>query len=274
MHQVSIDKIQIGNSDKLVLIAGPCVVENREMILETAKHLKDITDELGIQLIFKSSFKKANRSSRASFTGIGDELALDILDDVRKSLNLPVLTDIHNPQDAKTVARYVDVLQVPAFLCRQTDLLIAAGETGLVVNIKKGQFLAPEDMIFAIQKVESTGNERILVTERGTSFGYHNLVVDFRGLPQMAALGYPVVFDATHSVQLPGAGKGVSSGERQYIPSLARAAVAVGVQGLFMEVHPNPEEAKSDAATQLPLSEVHGLLHELLEIHKLVNSFN
>ncbi len=274
MHQVSIDKIQIGNSDKLVLIAGPCVVENREMILDTAKHLKDITDELGIQLIFKSSFKKANRSSRASFTGIGDELALDILDDVRKSLNLPVLTDIHNPQDAKTVARYVDVLQIPAFLCRQTDLLIAAGETGLVVNIKKGQFLAPEDMIFAIQKVESTGNERILVTERGTSFGYHNLVVDFRGLPQMAALGYPVVFDATHSVQLPGAGKGVSSGERQYIRSLARAAVAVGVQGLFMEVHPNPEEAKSDAATQLPLSEVRGLLHELLEIHKLVNSFN
>ncbi len=273
MHQFNIEQARIGDPKDFVLIAGPCVIESREMILETANELKQIAQKLGIQLIFKSSYKKANRSSGASFTGIGDELALDILDNVRKSLKLPVLTDIHNPQDAKFVSKFVDILQIPAFLCRQTDLLIAAGETGLAVNIKKGQFMAPQDMIYAVQKIESTGNERIMLTERGTTFGYHNLVVDFRALPQMAEFGYPIIFDATHSVQLPGAGAGVSSGERMYIKSLAKAAVAVGVQGLFMEIHPDPDQAKSDAATQLPLSQAEELLQQLKEIHKLVHSF-
>jgi len=273
MHQFNIGSVEIGNPKKMFLIAGPCVVEGREMILETAESLKSIAAELGIGFIFKSSYKKANRSSHVSFTGIGDELALDILDSVRKKLEVPVLTDIHTPHDARIVAKYVDILQIPAFLCRQTDLLFATGETGLVVNVKKGQFMAPQDMKFAIEKVEATGNKRIMLTERGTSFGYHNLIVDFRGLPQMADFGYPTVFDATHSVQLPGAGAGVSSGERQYVQTLAKAAVAVGVNGLFMEIHPNPDEAKSDAATQYPLSETRRLLHQLLEIHKLVHSF-
>jgi len=267
--QFEISGIQVGTREKLLVFAGPCVVENREMLFSTAEGLKNAAEKIGFDLIFKASYKKANRSSSNSFTGIGDKIALKLLADVRKTFNLPIVTDIHHPEEAKLAAEFVDVLQIPAFLCRQTELLEAAGKTGLAVNIKKGQFMAPGDMRLAAEKVAATGNQKILLTERGTSFGYHNLVVDFRGLPQMSELGYPVVFDATHSVQLPSAGKGISSGERQYIQPLARAAVAVGVTGLFFEVHPTPENALSDSATQLPLAKAEPLLRELRDIFEI-----
>ncbi|ACF13043.1 2-dehydro-3-deoxyphosphooctonate aldolase [Chloroherpeton thalassium ATCC 35110] len=267
--QFEIAGIPVGTKEKLLVFAGPCVVENREMLFSTAEGLKKAAETIGFDLIFKASYKKANRSSSGSFTGIGDEAALALLAEVRQTFDLPIVTDIHHPEEAALASKFVDVLQIPAFLCRQTELLEAAGKTGLAVNIKKGQFMAPGDMRLAAEKVAATGNTKILLTERGTSFGYHNLVVDFRGLPQMSALGYPVIFDATHSVQLPSAGQGISSGERQYIQPLARAAVAVGVTGLFFEVHPTPEKALSDSATQLPLSKAEPLLRELQEIFEI-----
>ncbi len=241
--------------------------------MRTAEKLKNAAARVGVGLIFKSSYKKANRTSSTSFTGIGDEVALKILREVKETLELPVLTDIHLPAEAEMAAEYVDVLQIPAFLCRQTELLQAAGKTGKAVNIKKGQFMAPSDMHNAAKKVLETGNTKVMLTERGASFGYHNLVVDYRALPIMSETGLPVVFDATHSVQLPSAGNGVSSGERRFIPALARAAVAVGVSGIFMEVHPDPKHAKSDAATQVPLKHFESLARELKALFELSKTF-
>ncbi len=266
---IEIKDYKIGNNNPVALIAGPCVVENEKMILYTAERIKEISAKLNISYIFKASYKKANRTTINSFTGIGDEDALRILKKVNQEFNIPVLTDVHSPEEAKLAAVYVDVLQIPAFLCRQTDLLISAGETGKVVNIKKGQFLAPEDMEYAAAKVASTGNKKIMLTERGTTFGYHNLVVDMRSLIIMKELGYPVVMDATHSVQLPSKGN-VSGGEPKYIKPLANAAAAVGIDALFLEVHPNPKEALSDAASQLPLNELEDLLIEIISIDKIV----
>ncbi len=254
-----VNGIKIGGGNPLVLIAGPCVVESSDVVFATATKIKEITDKLGMPYIFKSSFKKANRTSVGSFTGPGDEKALKILSSVKSTLGLSVLTDIHSPEDAEMVGNAADILQIPAFLCRQTDLLLAAGRTGKVVNIKKGQFLAPEDMEHAAAKVASTGNKRILLTERGTTFGYHNLVVDMRSLVIMRKTGYPVVMDATHSVQLPSKGN-ESGGQPEFIKPLARAAVAVGIDALFLEVHPDPKNAKSDAASQFPLDQLEEFL--------------
>ncbi len=268
-----IDTLKVGDRKSLFFIAGPCVVESRDLVMRTAEKLKHAAARVGVGLIFKSSYKKANRTSSTSFTGIGDEVALKILREVKETLELPVLTDVHLPAEAEIAAEYVDVLQIPAFLCRQTELLQAAGKTGKAVNIKKGQFMAPSDMHNAAKKVLETGNTKVMLTERGASFGYHNLVVDYRALPIMSETGLPVVFDATHSVQLPSAGNGVSSGERRFIPALARAAVAVGVSGIFMEVHPDPKHAKSDAATQVPLKHFESLARELKALFELSKTF-
>lgn len=269
---LEINGINIGGNKPFALIAGPCVVESEELTFSIAKAVKEITDRLNIPYIFKASYKKANRTSASSFVGIGDEAALKILSDIKTNLKLPVLTDIHSPEEAKTAADFVDILQIPAFLCRQTNLLLAAGETGKVVNIKKGQFLAPEDMIHAANKVASTGNKKIMLTERGTTFGYHNLVVDMRSLVIMKELGYPVVMDATHSVQLPSKDN-TSGGQPKYIKPLAKAAAAVGIDVLFLEVHPEPEKALSDASSQLKLSELESLLVEIKKIDKVVKNY-
>jgi 2-dehydro-3-deoxyphosphooctonate aldolase (KDO 8-P synthase) len=269
---IKINDIRCGDSLPFVLIAGPCVIENEKMTLKTAEQIKKITNELDIPFIFKSSYKKANRTSFNSFIGIGDEEALQILQKVKIELDVSVLTDIHSEAEAIKAAQVVDVLQIPAFLCRQTELLIAAGKTGKVINIKKGQFLAPEDMQHAIAKIVTAGNKKILLTERGTTFGYHNLVVDMRSLIIMRELGCPVVMDATHSVQIPSKG-GVSGGEPMFIPALARAAIAVGIDALFMEVHPNPPQALSDAASQYPLKKLKGMLIELQKIDRIIKSY-
>ncbi len=265
---IELNNIKIGGGNPLVLIAGPCVVENEKMVRETAAEINSVAKSLGIPFIFKSSYKKANRTSANSFTGLDPEEALRIIANVRKDLGVPVLTDVHTEQEVFMAAEYVDVLQIPAFLCRQTDLLIAAGKTGKIVNVKKGQFLAPEDMKHAAGKVASTGNNKIMLTERGTTFGYHNLVVDMRSLIIMRELGYPVVMDATHSVQLPSKG-GFSGGQPKFIKPLAKAAVAIGVDALFLEVHPDPEKALSDAASQLPLKDLRPLLEEIKELDDL-----
>jgi len=265
------DNIVFGdNSRPFVLIAGPCVLESPERAMLIGKRVLEITDKLGIPYIYKASFDKANRSSIKSFRGPGLEEGLDILQAIKEELDVPVLTDIHEPEQAEAVAEVVDILQIPAFLCRQTDLLLAAAETGKVVNVKKGQFLAPWDMGKVIDKFVSTGNEKILLTERGASFGYNNLVVDMTSLPIMRDFGYPVVFDATHSVQRPGARGETSGGDREYVPYLSRAAVAVGIDALFMEVHDNPEEALSDGPNMLYLDELEEVLREVLAIDVLV----
>ena len=269
---IKLNSIVIGDNYPFVLIAGPCVVENEKMIMQTAKQIKSICDELNIPLIFKSSYKKANRTSGKSFTGIGNEEALKILFKVKQKYDIPILTDIHTAEESALAAKYVDVLQIPAFLCRQTDLLIAAGNTKKVVNIKKGQFLAPEDIKFAADKVRQTGNINIMLTERGTTFGYHNLVVDMRSLVIMKELGYPVVMDATHSVQLPSVGN-TSGGQPKFILPLAKAATAVGIDALFLEVHPNPKEALSDADSQLPLIKLKNILIEVQKIDKAVKGY-
>lgn len=268
---VEIENIKIGENLPLCLIAGPCVVENEKLILKTAEDILNICNKLEIPFIFKSSFKKANRTSLNSFSGIGDELAISILSKVKKQFSIPVLTDIHTEEDISKVQNSVDIIQIPAFLSRQTELLLAAGKSGLGVNIKKGQFLAPEDMKFAAEKVASTGNNKILLTERGTTFGYHNLVVDMRSLIIMREIGFPVVMDATHSVQLPSSGD-KSSGQPKFIKPLARAAAAVGIDALFLEVHPDPKNALSDAASQLPLSELEDLLVVVKEIDSTIKS--
>ena len=265
------DEIVFGDNQRpFVLIAGPCVLEGLERSLMIGKKIKEITERTGIPYIFKASFDKANRSSIKSYRGPGLEDGLEILKAIKKELQVPVLTDIHQPEQAGPVAEVVDIIQIPALLCRQTDLLIAAAETGLVVNIKKGQFMAPWDMKKVVEKIVSTGNQKILLTERGISFGYNNLVVDMTSLPVMRDTGYPVVFDATHSVQRPGAKGETSGGDRQFVPYLSRAAAAVGIDALFMEVHDNPEEALSDGSNMLYLDDLEGLLEEVLAIDNVV----
>ena len=248
---------------RLLLIAGPCLVESRDLALHVADHLVRVTEGLPVQLVFKGSYRKANRTSAGSVQGIGDEQALAILGEVRERFGVPTLTDIHTDEEAAIAAAYVDVLQIPAFLCRQTSLLEAAARTGCTVNIKKGQFLAPDDMGKAAEKVTRLGNSSVWLTERGTTFGYHDLVVDFRSLVIMRQTGFPVIFDATHSVQRPSVGA-QSGGQPEFIPALARAAAATGIDGLFLETHPSPKDALSDAATQLPLHEFETLLHDVL----------
>jgi 2-dehydro-3-deoxyphosphooctonate aldolase (KDO 8-P synthase) len=267
LRRVSIaNRFGVGPGCPLLLIAGPCVLESEDLALTVAAFLADLGARLPVNVVFKGSFDKANRSSGASYRGPGEAEGLRILAKVRERHGLSVTTDVHDPRQAAAVAPRVDLLQIPAFLCRQTDLLVAAGETGAAVNIKKGQFMAPWDMRNAVEKVSSTGNRNILVTERGTTFGYNNLVVDFRGLPAIRESICPVVFDATHSVQLPAGAGNVSSGERKYVAPLARAAVAAGVDGLFLEIHPDPDRALSDGPNSLHLADVEPLLRTLLAI--------
>jgi 2-dehydro-3-deoxyphosphooctonate aldolase (KDO 8-P synthase) len=269
---VEISGVKVGNRLPLALFAGPCQLESRHHALETATALKEIASRLGVGLIYKTSFDKANRTSISGARGIGLRAALPIFAEIREALGLPVVTDVHEAAQCATVAEAVDVLQIPAYLCRQTDLLIAAGETGRAVKIKKGQFLAPWDMKNVVTKVLSTGNRNVLVTERGASFGYNTLVSDMRALPILAETGCPVVFDATHSVQQPG-GQGASSGgERRFVPVLARAAVAVGVAAVFIETHQDPDHAPSDGPNMLPLSSLEGLLRELLAFDRLAKT--
>ena len=267
-------KVKVGNvifSEKhLGVIAGPCVIESRDHSLKMASEIKQISDKIKLPIIFKSSFDKANRTSIKSFRGPGIDKGMKILSDVKAETGLPVLTDIHTSDQAGIVAEVADVLQVPAFLSRQTDILVAASETGKPVNIKKGQFLAPWDVEHIVHKIEEAGSNNILLTDRGTQFGYNNLVADMRAIPLMKEYGYPVIFDATHSAQLPGGSGGHSSGMRDMIPTLARSAVAAGCSGVFMEVHDNVESAKSDAATQWPLNKLENLLIDLMNIHKVV----
>jgi len=266
MKSITVSGIRIGGGAPLVLIAGPCVVEKRDVVLRTAEQIKMLARRYRMPVIFKSSYRKANRTNASSFISIGDEKALRILSEVKSQLELPILTDVHSPDEVHMAAEVADILQIPAFLCRQTELLQAAGRSGRVVNIKKGQFVAPEDMPSAARKVEMTGNRRILLTERGTTFGYHNLVVDMRSLEIMRAAGYPVVLDATHSVQLPGGEGTHSGGQPQFILPIARAGVAVGCDALFVETHPNPARALSDAASQLPLKRLGDLLRQVTAI--------
>ena len=269
MNTVSIGNVSYENGS-FPLIAGPCVIESRDHSLRMAEQIQKITNALNIPLIFKSSFDKANRSSIGSFRGPDNlEVGLSILADVKTELGIPVLTDVHLPDQCSVVAEVCDVLQIPAFLCRQTDLLLAAGETGKAINIKKGQFLAPGKMKHTAEKIESTGNKNIILTERGTSFGYSQ-VSDMTSIPIMGQTGYPVVFDATHSAQLPG-DKNVTGGQREMIPILAKAAVAAGCDGVFMEVHDDPKNAKSDASTQWPLNKLENILQTLLKVHEAVN---
>lgn len=261
------------NTKRLFLISGPCVVEGEKLTLEIALKIRNIAQKLNLPFIFKASYKKANRTSGDSFRSIGVQHSLEILAKVREKFKVPVLTDVHSEIEAVIAADYVDVLQIPAFLSRQTDLLEAAGETGKIVNIKKGQFLSPEDMRYQVKKVESTGNKKILITERGTSFGYHNLVVDMRSLSIMKSFNYPVVFDATHSLQMPSKNNGISGGSPELIYPIARAAAAAGINGVFIETHPNPAKALSDSKSMLPLSKLENLLKQLISVHKLVNSY-
>ncbi len=268
---IHINNIKISNELPFILIAGPCVIENEFVTLNTAEKIKEITEKLKIPYIFKSSYKKANRTSIKSFTGIEFKDALKILEEVKKEFSLPILTDVHTENEIQFVADIVDFIQIPAFLCRQTDLLLAAGKTGKAINVKKGQFLAPDDMKYVIEKIESTGNKKILLTERGTTFGYHNLVVDMRSLEIMKEYEYPVIMDATHAVQIPNIG-GVSGGERKFIPALAKAAISTGIAGLFLEVHPDPDKAFSDAASQLPLNKLYELLSTVKRIDELIKN--
>jgi 2-dehydro-3-deoxyphosphooctonate aldolase (KDO 8-P synthase) len=267
--QVKIGNVVVGG-ENLALIAGPCVIESEELCLEVAFKVKEICEKLKIGYVFKSSYDKANRTSVSSFRGPGLGKGLEILQTLREKVGVPVLTDVHSPEEALIAGEVVDALQIPAFLCRQTDLLLSAGRTGKPINVKKGQFLAPWDMRYVIEKIESTGNKNILLCERGTSFGYNNLVVDFRSLVIIKSFGYPVVFDATHSVQMPGAGKGVSGGDREMAPYLLRAACAVGVDAIFLETHPEPTKALSDSATMLPLNSIFPILDVAVRIVNLV----
>ena len=269
MKTIKLRDFEIGG-DKLTIIAGPCAAESQEILDETAKGLKEITKKLDINFIFKSSFDKANRSSIYSYRGPGLDKGLEMLQSVKDKFDLPIVTDIHTPDQAEPVSKVADILQIPAFLCRQTDLLVAAANTGKIVNVKKGQFLAPEQMSNIVKKLEECKNNQILLTERGSSFGYNNLVVDYRGIPIMQSFGYPVVFDATHSVQLPGANGTSSGGDRRYVPVLAKAAVAAGVNALFFEVHPDPENAKSDGPNMIPLDKAEDVFSICKEIFELV----
>ncbi len=262
------------NSGNFFLLAGPCVVEGKERTLQIAETIAGICDRLGIPFVFKASYRKANRSKLDSFTGIGDQEGLNILALVKEKFNIPVVTDIHTAEEAIMAADYVDVLQIPAFLARQTELLVAAGKTGRMVNIKKGQFMAPGAMKLAAEKVLSTGNDRIMITERGTMFGYQDLIVDYRGIPEMQKTGYPVVLDVTHSLQQPNQEAGITGGRPEMIETIARAGIAVGVDGIFLETHTDPASAKSDGANMLQLDKLEGLLGNLLKIKSAVNSIS
>ena len=272
MKRIKVDKGVVFGGGKLAFIAGPCVIESRAMALDLAKRLVALSAKLGVDYVFKASFDKANRTSVDSYRGPGIEEGLDILAEIRQKFNVPVITDVHEPWQCAKVAEVCDILQIPAFLARQTDLVVAAAETGAVVNVKKGQFMAPEDMVQVIRKIESTGNKRILLCERGSSFGYRNLVADMRSLLIMRETGYPVIMDATHSVQRPGGLGSGSGGDGKYAPALARAAVATGVDGIFMETHLNPKVAKSDAANAIKFSEVEKLWEKLIKINEVVRS--
>ena len=269
---VAVGTVTFGNALPLALMAGPCVLESRAHALETAAALKEIAERLGLGLVYKSSFDKANRTSLSSARGLGLTQALPIFAEIRETTGLPVVTDVHEPDQCAAAAEAVDVLQIPAFLCRQTDLLVAAAETGKAVNVKKGQFLAPWDMRHVVAKVVAAGNPNVLMTERGVSFGYNTLVSDMRALPILAETGAPVIFDATHSVQQPGGQGGSSGGERRFVPVLARAAVAVGVAGLFIETHQDPDAAPSDGPNMVPLRELEGLLAEIMAFDRLAKA--
>lgn len=272
VKQIRIGTVTLGGGQPLFLIGGPCAIESEELVLQTAEALKKITSELKIPFIFKSSYDKANRSSIKSFRGPGLKEGLRILQKVKEKIQVPVLSDVHHPEEVKLAAQVLDILQIPAFLCRQTDLILAAARTGKPVNVKKGQFLAPRDLGNIVEKITSAGNHQILLTERGTSFGYNNLVVDMRSIPIMKQFGYPVVFDATHSVQLPGAKGDASGGQREFVPCLAKAAVAAGCDGLFMEIHPDPDSALSDGPNMVRLADVKKLLEQLIRISEVVGS--
>jgi 2-dehydro-3-deoxyphosphooctonate aldolase (KDO 8-P synthase) len=272
-REINIKGVIIGGNNPPVIIAGPCVIEDEEMTLYTAEKLKETCSALGLPLIFKSSYDKANRSSLSSYRGPGSDRGLRTLWNVKSKFDIPLLSDVHSLDEVKPASEVLDMIQIPAFLCRQTDLILAASKTGKAVNIKKGQFLAPWDIKNVIEKFTSTGNHNLLITERGTSFGYNNLVVDFRGLPIMRAFGYPVIFDVTHSLQLP-CGQGKSSGgQREFAQPLARAAVAVGVDGLFMEVHPEPEKALCDGPNMIKLSDVEKMLVTIRDLHAATREF-
>jgi 2-dehydro-3-deoxyphosphooctonate aldolase (KDO 8-P synthase) len=268
---VRIGNIEIGHGQPLFVIAGPCVIESWDVIYATACELKKLSDQLGFSLVFKASFDKANRTSYDSFRGPGLEFGLEMLAEIKRKVGVPVLSDVHETEQCSKAGDVLDILQIPAFLCRQTDLVVAAARTMKAVNIKKGQFVAPLDILHSVKKVTAEGNTNVFVTERGTTFGYNNLVVDMRAFPMIQEEGVPLIFDATHSVQLPSAAGGVSGGQRQYIPTLTRAAIAAGCQGLFMEVHPNPDEAKSDAATQIPLGLTKDFLTQCVALYNQVS---
>lgn len=267
---MNIEYLKSSKANNFFLLAGPCVIEGEEMALDIAEKMVKITSRLDIPYVFKGSYRKANRSRIDSFTGIGDEKALKVLKKVRDTFGIPVVTDIHAAEEAAMAAEYVDILQIPAFLCRQSDLLIAAAKTGKVVNIKKGQFLAPDAMKFAAQKVIESGNNQVLLTDRGTTFGYQDLIIDYRGIPKMQETGCPVILDITHSLQQPNTTSGVTGGLPHLIETVAKAGIAVGVDGIFMETHQNPSVAKSDGANMLPLAQVESLLEKLVRIRQAV----
>ena len=271
---INIPGLNFSGSGNFLLIAGPCVVESEKIVFETASHLKALSEKYQIPFVFKSSYRKANRSRGDSFTGIGDLNALSILAEVRDKYSVPVITDIHNPDEAGMAAGYVDMLQIPAFLCRQTDLLSAAAKTGKWVNIKKGQFLSGSSMKFAVEKVRESGNNNIMLTDRGNMYGYQDIVVDFRNIPVMKEIGVPVIMDITHSLQQPNQEKGVSGGRPEMIETLGKAAISVGADGIFIETHPDPSVAKSDGANMLRLSGMDDLLKKLVALRKTINSFN
>lgn len=272
MH-LNLENLKHQDSGNFFLLAGPCVVESEELVMEVAEKMVAITNRLQIPYIFKASYRKANRSRLDSFTGIGDIEALEILKKVRDRFDVPVVTDIHDKEEAAMAAEYVDVLQIPAFLCRQTDLLVAAAQTGRYVNIKKGQFLAPEAMQFAANKIREAGNNKVMLTDRGSTFGYYDLIVDYRGIPEMQKTGCPVVLDITHSLQQPNQSSGVTGGKPELIETVARAGIAVGVDGIFIETHPNPAVAKSDGANMLRLDQMETLLEHLVAIRKVIRTF-
>lgn len=268
-----LDKLKNINSGNFFLLAGPCAIESEKMAMEIAEKIVLISERLKIPFVFKGSYRKANRSRLDSFTGIGDETALFILSKIASTFDIPVVTDIHNANEAVMAAEFVDVLQIPAFLCRQTDILVAAAKTGKVVNIKKGQFLSADAMQFAVNKVKESGNQNIMLTERGTTFGYQDLVVDYRGIPVMKEMGVPVVLDITHSLQQPNQASGVTGGKPELIETVAKAGIAVGADGIFIETHPKPQEAKSDGANMLQLDKLETLLEKLVQLKQVVNQF-
>ncbi|HBE71391.1 MAG TPA: 3-deoxy-8-phosphooctulonate synthase [Planctomycetaceae bacterium] len=273
MPNVTVGSVEVGSDCPLAIIAGPCVIESLELTLEIAQHLREVAERLQIPLIFKASFDKANRTSGGAFRGLGLEQGLEVLDEVKRQTGLPTTTDIHLPEHAAEVAQVCDLLQIPAFLARQTDLLLAAAATGKAINVKKGQFMAPGDMQYVVDKLRDAGNEQIMLCERGTFFGYGRLVNDMQSLPMMRSIGVPVVFDATHSVQQPGGLGGATGGNRTMVPTLARAAVAAGVDAVFLETHPRPDESPSDGANMVPLGDVETLLQQLGSLNQLVRSW-